>query len=52
MIHSDFLSQQKHDKSHPHEIIPISVNMQKILQSRYYYTNERREMFSTDMVPN
>ena len=43
MIHSYFLSQEKHDKSHSHEIIPISVNMQKILQSRYYNTHEKKE---------
>ena len=36
MILSDFLSRQKHDNSNPHEIIPISFNMQSILQIRYY----------------
>ena len=35
MIHCDFLSRQKHDDSSPHEIIPISFNMQSILQTRY-----------------
>ena len=42
-ILSDFLSRQKHDDSNPHEIIPISFNMQHILQSRYYNINERKE---------
>ena len=32
MILSDFLSRQVHDDSNPHEIIPISFNMQNILQ--------------------
>ena len=36
MILSDILSRQKHDDSNPHEIIPISVNMQSIFQIRYY----------------
>ena len=36
MILSDFLSRQKHDNSNPHEIIPISFNMQSILHDRYY----------------
>ena len=43
MILSDFLSRQKYDNNNPHEIIPISVNMQNILQSRYYNINERKE---------
>ena len=30
------MSRQKHDDSNPHEIIPISINMQSILQTRYY----------------
>ena len=34
MILSDFLSRQKHDDSNPHEIIPISFNMQNVLLSR------------------
>ena len=36
MILSDFLSRQKHDDSNLHEVIPISFNMQSILQTRYY----------------
>ena len=36
MILSDFISRQNHDDSNPHEIVPISFNMQSILQIRYY----------------
>ena len=36
MIRSDFLSRQKNDNSNPHEIIPISFNMCKILDDNYY----------------
>ena len=43
MIPSDFLSRQKHDNSNPHEIIPISFNMQIILKSRYYNIGEGKE---------
>ena len=35
MILSDFLSRQIEDDSNPHEIIPISFNMQDILQENY-----------------
>ena len=40
MILSDFLSRQKHDKSDPHEIIPISFNMQEKLHTRYNNIHE------------
>ena len=43
MILSDFLSRQQQDDSNPHEIIPISLKMQNILQFRYYYIGEREE---------
>ena len=43
MILSAFLSRQKHDHGNPHEIIPISFNMQNILQSRYYNIGEEKE---------
>ena len=36
MVLSDFLSRQKNDDSNPHEIIPISFNMYKILNDNYY----------------
>ena len=36
MVLSDFLSRQNNDNSNPHEIIPISFNMHKVLQENYY----------------
>ena len=36
IILSDFLSRQNNDDSNPHEIIPISFNMHKVLQENYY----------------
>ena len=33
---SDFLSRIKVDKSNPHEIIPISFDLQEVLQEKYY----------------
>ena len=36
MILSDFLSKQIEDDSNPHEIIPISFNIQEILQENYH----------------
>ena len=36
MLLSDFLSRQNNDNSNPHEIIPISFNMHKVLQENYY----------------
>ena len=35
MILSDFLSRQTEDDSNPHEIIPLSFNIRKILQENY-----------------
>ena len=35
MVLSDFLSRQHGDSSNPHEIIPISFNMGKVLQQNY-----------------
>ena len=43
MILSDFLSRQKHDDSNPHQIIPISFDMQNILHSRYYNIGEVKD---------
>ena len=40
MILSNFLSRQKQDNSNPHEIIPISFNMQSVLYARYYNIDE------------
>ena len=36
MVLSDFLSRQNNDYSNPHEIIPISFNMHKVLHENYY----------------
>ena len=36
MIMGDFLSRQRTDNSTPHQIIPISFDMQTILKDRYY----------------
>ena len=36
MVFSDFLSRQNNDDRNPHEIIPISFNMHKVLQENYY----------------
>ena len=36
MVLSNFLSRQKHNKSNPHEIIPISFNMYQVLHEKYY----------------
>ena len=33
---SDFLSRQNNDDSNPHDIIPISFNMHKVLEENYY----------------
>ena len=36
MVLHDFLSRQNNNDSDPHEIIPISFNMHKVLQENYY----------------
>ena len=36
MVLSDFLSRQSNDNSNPHEIMPISFNMHKLLHENYY----------------
>ena len=50
MILSDFLSRQKHDNSHPHEIISISFNMHSILHKRYYDIGLTDRIFSTNLI--
>ena len=42
MILSDFLLRQETDKSNPHEIIPISFDMEAILNDRYYNVGEQK----------
>ena len=36
IVLSDFLSRKNNDDSNPHEIIPISFNVHKVLQENYY----------------
>ena len=36
MVLSDFFSMQNNDNSNPHDIIPISFNIHKVLQENYY----------------
>ena len=36
MVSSDFLSRQNNDNGNPHEIIPISFNLHKVLHENYY----------------
>ena len=36
MVLSDFLSRQKTDDSNPHEIIPISFTLRKVVHESYY----------------
>ena len=43
MILSDFLSRQRTNNSNPHEIIPISFDMQVILRDRYYNVGQEKE---------
>ena len=43
MILNDFLSRQRIDDSNPHEIIPISYDIQVILRDRYYNVGQEKE---------
>ena len=43
MILSYFMSRQRTDDSNPHEIMPISFDMQAILRDRYYYIGQEKE---------
>ena len=38
MVLSDFLSKQNNNDSNPHDIIPISFNVDKVLHKHYYNT--------------
>ena len=40
MVLSDFLSRQKTDDSSPHEIIPISFSLRRVLLENYYRLND------------
>ena len=44
MILNDFLSRQRTDDSNPHEIIPISFDMQAILRDRYYNVGHEKRV--------
>ena len=43
MILSDFLSRQRMEDSNPHEIIPISFDMQAVLKDGYYDVGQKKE---------
>ena len=48
MVLRDFLSRQMVDRGNPHEIIPISFDMEAILKDRYYNIwNESRYLVQT-----
>ena len=54
MVLSDFLSRQSNDDSNPHEIIPISFNMHKVLGENYYnidsYLVQTRSQATTSWI--
>ena len=52
MVLSDFLSRQNHTDSNPHEIIPISFNMNQVLPQEILQHRKHRKIFGTDMIPN
>ena len=43
MVLSDFLSRQKTDDSNPHEIIPISFSLRRVLHENYYKLDNMME---------
>ena len=43
MILSDFLSRQRTHNSNPHEIMPISFDMQAVLRDRYYNVGQEKK---------
>ena len=43
MVLSDFLSRQKTDDSNPHEIIPISFRLRRVLPENYYKLDNKTE---------
>ena len=48
MVLSDFLSRQKTDDSNPHEIIPISFSLRRVLHENYYRLNDLTETPETE----
>ena len=47
MVLSDFLSRQRTDDSNPHEIIPISFSLRRILHESYYRISESTRIIDT-----
>ena len=45
MVLSNFLSRQRHDKSNPHEIIPISFSLRDVLHNSYYKMEEDTDKY-------
>ena len=50
MVLSDFLSIQNHNDSNPHEIIPISFHMYKLLHEEILQYRIQRKLFGTDTI--
>ena len=48
MVLSDFLLRQKTDDSNPHEIIPISFTLRRVLHENYYRLNDLTETPETE----
>ena len=46
---SDFLSRQKTDDSNPHEIIPISFSLRRVLCKYYYKLDNLTEIAEIEM---
>ena len=49
MVLSDFLSRQKSDNSNPHEIIPISFSLRKVLHKSCYRLRSLRNFTNSGM---
>ena len=49
MVFSDFLSRQKTDDSNPHEIIPISFSLRKVLHESYYKISDITRTVNLEM---
>ena len=50
MVLSNFLSRQKTDDSNPHEIIPISFSLKRILSENYYRISDLQELFTQKQI--
>ena len=49
MVLSDFLSRQKVDNSNPHEIIPISFSLRKVLHDSFYRLRNLTKITDSEM---